>query len=199
MNLQQTLVSHISWVALRALRPLMLVTVVTILMAAGAYFVMLRPVEQHLASVRLAYDRARSTQSILVTSRRLQERLRLASQRLGEVQQALPTQGDFTGLAVAISELARAERVTLPGMTHAREKAEAGLPVKASLSFHATGEYPAIYRFLHRLESSPSYLVVESMDVRRNPSDKSGSSVINVTITVTTFLRADESTPKVTS
>lgn len=199
MNLFRTLLPSVSRIALCGLLPLMLVTVATILIATGTYIVVLRPVEQQLASVRLAHEQARSTQSTLAASRQFQERLRRAQEKLREIQRALPTQDEFTGLAVAISELARAERVRVPGMTHVREKPEAGLPGKASLSFHATGEYPAIYRFLHRLESSPSYLVVESMDVRRTPSDRDGSSAISVTITVTTFLRASESLPKVSS
>ena len=64
------------------------------------------------------------------------------------------------------------------------------MPAKATISFQATGEYAAIYRFLHRLESADSYLVIESMDVTRVVGNgRSGQTLVGLNIRVATFLR----------
>jgi hypothetical protein len=70
-----------------------------------------------------------------------------------------------------------------------------GLPVKASISFSVTGEYAAVYRFIHRLETSDSYLVIESLDASRTQKQgKNAVPSVVFRINVATFLRPNPST-----
>ncbi|HNK16712.1 MAG TPA: hypothetical protein PLZ20_19290, partial [Nitrospira sp.] len=87
-------------------------------------------------------------------------------------------------------------RVTIPGMQYAVERSPAdGMPVKASISFSVTGDYAAVYRFIHRLESADSYVVIESLNASRTAkSDKGSSSSVVFHVTVATFLRPNPPT-----
>ena len=77
-------------------------------------------------------------------------------------------------------------------MTYSLQKAEEGLPAKATLAFRAVGEYGAIYRFIHRLETTEPYLFIESLDVSRaGESSRSTSTLLLFNVRVVTFLRPD--------
>ena len=116
-------------------------------------------------------------------------RAQAAQRQLETVRQALPTQGEFTSLALALSELAKREQVKIPGMGYDIHKPEGTHPVKATIAFKATGDYAAIYRFLSRLESAESYLVIESLDVASEHQRDQATARIVVNIKVATYLR----------
>ena len=116
--------------------------------------------------------------------------------QLDEVWRALPTETEFASLALAISELGRSERVNIPGMQYGIEQSKAsGMPVKASISFSVTGDYAAVYRFIHRLESADSDVVIESLNASRTAkSEKGGAPSVVFHVTVATFLRPNPPT-----
>jgi hypothetical protein len=91
---------------------------------------------------------------------------------------------------MTISELGRLEHVALPGMAYHVEQAAGALPIKATLTFKVTGDYGAIYRFLHRLEKTERYLVIEQLDATRlDSSDRASSTLLVFNVKVATFLR----------
>ena len=82
-------------------------------------------------------------------------------------------------------------------MTYSTQPSKSGLAVEGSLRFRASGEYADIYRFIHRLETAQSYLVIESLDVTRsNRQTATGKSLVELNVRVVTFLRPDPSTQR---
>ncbi len=175
--------------SLRRLRPLALLAVVSVLVAVVSYVSGLRPAEERLLEAEHAYHRAKQMQGDLQRTRAQQVRAQAAQHQLEIERQALPTQAAFTSLAVALSDLAKREQVTIPGMGYDIKKPEGSRPVKATIAFRASGEYAAIYRFLHRLETAEPYLVIESLDVASERKEDRSTTRVLVNITVATYLR----------
>lgn len=194
MALHRLAVPQIPTVALRALTPLGSLCLAIWLMIGAWYAVFVGPASDRLAEAERAFQSAKETQARLLVSRRHQEQLQQAKKQVDEAWRALPMQDRFSTLALAIAELGRFDHVTIPGMSYTVDQPkEPSLPAKATISFQATGEYGAIYRFLHRLESADSYLVIESMDVARVVGDGKGSqALVGLNIRVATFLRPAE-------
>ncbi len=182
--------SQIPRQGLHALRPLGLLTILAICGAIGAYWLLLVPAEKERMNLQTTYDTARQRQLELHRERTTQEDVRRLQQQLAAVWGTLPAQTDFASTAIEISELARSERVSVPGMSYRHTKAEGGLPAKAALTFTATGDYRHIYRFIHRLESREPYLVIEQLDAARTMgSRRKGSHAVKLSIRVVTFLK----------
>lgn len=181
---------------LMSLIPLASVTTFACVLTATIYLYRLAPANEHLAQTETAYQTALRTQTTLHTTRTTQEQMRATKFKLDEVWRGLPTETEFASLALAISELGRTERVSIPGMQYAIEPSKiTGLPVKASISFSVTGEYRAVYRFIHRLESADSYVVIESLDASRSAkADKGTSASVVFHVKVVTFLRPNPPT-----
>lgn len=195
-GLSQRGVPVLSRVLLVSLIPLMSVLTVSCVTAAGVYLVKYASAQQRLAGIDMAYQTAMRDQATLRTNRKTQESMRAIKVQLDDVWRRLPTETEFASLALAISELGRAERVRIPGMQYGVETTKvAGLPVKGSLSFSVTGQYAAVYRFIHRLESSDSYVVIESLDASRSAkSEQEASADVVFHVTVVTFLRPNPPT-----
>lgn len=142
------------------LLPLGLVTALAICATAAVDRWLLVPAKERLAQAKQQYDAARQAHTRQQAAKQVQEELAL-------VWQTLPARRDFATLAAGISELARADVIVIPGMNYALQKVEDGLPLKASLTFRPVGEYAALRRFLHRLETTDPYLFIESLDASR--------------------------------
>jgi Tfp pilus assembly protein PilO len=176
--------------SLRRFVPLGLVALTALCSAAVLYFGIRGPAVSRLEQAETAYQTAKQTREQLHRTRALQEKARTAQQQVEEVWRELPTQNEFASFAMAISEVGRVERVAIPGMAYHVEKAQGALPVKATLTFKVTGEYGAIYRFIHRLEMTEYYLVIEQLDAARlDKSDRASSMLVVFNVKVATFLR----------
>lgn len=181
---------RLSLVAQRGLVPLLMLALLSSALVVSAYLLVWVPAEQRVRVAEQTYEKTKQQQGQLLAARVLQERAREAAREVAAVWQGLPTEEEFASLAVAITELGRAEQVGIPGMTYRVAKREGPLPVKATMSFKVSGEYGAIYRFLHRMETAKSYLVIESLDAARaDKSAQAKSHVVVCNITVATFLR----------
>ena len=169
----------------RALQPLGLVTVVALSVAVGVNVLILAPEQERLTMAMDRYEAVRQTQV-------RQKAAKKTLMELAEVWETLPPRKEFATLAAAISELARADRVAIQGMTYSLQKAEEGMPIKASLTFRPLGEYAAIRRFIHRLETTGSYLYIESLDASRATGSRQASAPLVVfNVRLVTFLRPD--------
>ncbi len=195
-GLSQRGVPVLSRLLLVSLIPLMSLVTLSCFTAAGVYFSTHVSAQQHLAEADMAYQTAIREQATLRSTRKTQEELRAIKGQLDDVWRRLPTETEFASLALAIADLGRTERVHIPGMQYGMERTKvAGLPVKGSLSFSVTGPYAAVYRFIHRLESSDSYIVIESLDASRSAKTApAGSADVVFHVTVVTFLRPNPPT-----
>lgn len=190
MKVPTSIAPMLPTMALRRLIPLTVLAGCSLAGAGLSYVLWLSPAEQRLMTAEAAYQMAKQTQTTLQNARMQQTRARAAQRRLDLVQQALPTQEEFTALAMALSELGRSEQVAIPGMGYDIKKSDGGQPAKATIAFHASGDYAAVYRFIHRLETVDPYVVIESLDVTQEHASKaeaSGRVVVN--IRVATHLR----------
>ena len=175
---------------LRRFVPLGLVTLTTVGCAIFLYIGIREPAVSRLEQAETAFQTAKQNQEQLSRTRALQEKARTAQQQVEDVWKGLPTQNEFASFAMAISEVGRLERVAIPGMAYHVEKAEGAVPVKATLTFKVTGAYGSIYRFIHRLEMTEPYLVIERLDAARlDKSDRASSTLLVFNVKVATFLR----------
>lgn len=177
--------------ALRKLLPLAVLTSVSVAGVTLSYLYGLKPAEVRVLTAEQAYQTAKQAQADLQRIKAQQLLAQAAQRRLDTVRQALPTQEEFTSLALALSELAKREQVKIPGMGYDIAKPEGAYPVKATIAFKATGDYAAIYRFLYRLETAESYLVIESLDVASEQKRDPAMARVVLNIKVATYLRQE--------
>jgi Tfp pilus assembly protein PilO len=178
--------------AVRGLIPLATLAALSLAGAAMMYFQCVSPVQEQLAAAEQAFHQAKQAQAALQATRTQQVRARAAQRQLEVVRQILPTQEEFTSLAMALSELGKSEHVTIPGMGYDIKKPEGAQPAKATIAFHASGDYTAVYRFIHRLETVDPYVVIESLDVAGERKKGSSAARVKVNIKVATYLRRAE-------
>lgn len=175
---------------LRRFVPLGLVTLIAVGCAVFLYVGIRGPALSRLEQAETGFQTAKRNQEQGHRTRALQEQARIARQQVEEVWKGLPTQNEFASFAMTISEMGRLEHVALPGMTYHIEKAEGALPIKGTLAFTVTGDYGAIYRFIHRLEMTERYLVIEQLDATRlDSSDRASRTLLVFNVKVATFLR----------
>lgn len=175
---------------LRRFVPLGLVTLAAVGCAIFFYVEIRGPALSRLEQGETAFQTAKRNQEQGHRTRALEEKARTAQQEVEDVWKGLPTQNEFASFAMAIAEIGRLEHVALPGMAYHVEKAEGALPIKATLTFTVTGGYGAIYRFIHRLEMTERYLVIEQLDATRlDTSDRASATLLVFNVKVATFLR----------
>ena len=169
--------------ASQRLRPVALLTILSIGAAFATSVLSLAPAQDRLKRATKAYEEARQIQ---VRSEAAHKTL----EDMGGVWKLLPERKEFSMLILAISELAQRDRVAIPGMNYTFQKTDGGLAVKASITFHTSGDYADIRRFIHRLETAGSYLFIESLDAARVPDSRSANRVA-INVRVVTYLRPD--------
>lgn len=190
MTTRTVVIPSVPGAILRRFVPLGVVTLLAVVSAVWFYIGVWSPALMRVAEAEAAYHEAKQSQEQLQRTRAVQEKARTAQQQLEEMWKALPTQNEFSSFAMAISEVGRLEQVAIPGMAYHVDKPEGALPVKATLTFKVTGDYGAIYRFIHRLERTEPYLVIERLDAARlDKTDRAASTLIVFNIKVATFLR----------
>jgi hypothetical protein len=196
----QTLQHFLSPAARRSashLQPLALLTTASIGAAIGASILFTTPAQESLTRAQGDYHAARQMQLRLQAGRNTLD-------DLNDVWSLLPPRKDFSGLILAISELARKDGVDIPGMNYTLQKAEEGIALKASMTFQAAGKYAGIRAFIHRLETTGPYLFIESLDATRSsqtrrvagkadgePGLSNDRTVVVFNVKVVTFLRPD--------
>jgi Tfp pilus assembly protein PilO len=171
--------------AVRALAPLGLAAVVATGGAVAVVQSVQAPAQERVTKAMASYEQARQT---LVR----QEAMRKTEADLAEMWRGIPARTNFSAMVLSISDLAQQDRVTIPGITYGFQTVEDGLALKASMSFQAAGEYGAIRRFIHRLETSGPHLFIESLDVSRSGrTAKLSAGAVVFNVRVVTFLRPE--------
>lgn len=175
----------------QSLAPLASVTLLSLSIAVCIEFFYHQTAIMRLTDAEAAYQTAKATREQMLRNRQIQVRARNAQEELETVWRTLPTQQDFTNLALELSELGRAEGVLIPGMNYTLKSAkEQTVTTEATISFQASGSYAAIYRFIHQLEHRSTYLVIDKLDVRRlTQTNKSAANLVSLNVTLTTYLK----------
>jgi len=184
---------------LQSLMPLALMTVLCLGVMAGVEVLYSETAATRLTEAEAAYQAAKDAREKMFQNRQVQLRAKAAQQELEAVWTTLPTQKDFTHLALDLSELGRTEGVLIPGMNYTLKPVkEQSFATEATISFQATGSYASIYRFIHKLEHQSTYLVIDKLDVRRltqsNNSNKSVTNLVSLNVTLTTYLKRSNAT-----
>jgi len=125
----------------------------------------------------------------MASRQRVAQRLeaKQARKNLTVILNALPGHRDFAQLPLAISEVARRDRVSIPDLSYALEKLQAGGFTKALLRGSVSGRYEDLRRFIHHLETADGFLFIEDLNVSRR-STKKGEAVA-FQITLSTYIR----------
>jgi len=175
--------------AMRAILPLAVLAGSCVGLTAGLSLFVHDPAKERVVAAQAAYDAAREAQSRQLAARQTQE-------GLSKVWRTLPDRKEFPSVILAIVDLAQQNRIAIPGMNYTLKPGADGLPLKASITFQVSGEYAAIRRFIHRMETSERYLTVESLDVHRSAvrsgpdHDKDhAAEAVKFNMRVTTYLR----------
>lgn len=186
---------------LRSLMPLALATVLCLGILVCVDVLYSETAATHITEAEAAYQAAKDAREKLFQNRQVQVRAKAAQHELEAVWNTLPTQKDFTHLALDLSELGRSEGVLIPGMNYTLKPAkEQTFATEATISFQATGSYGAIYRFIHKLEHQSTYLVVDKLDVRRlaqSNDNKAVKNLVSLNVTLTTYLKSSKATAEV--
>jgi Tfp pilus assembly protein PilO len=186
---------------LRSLMPLASTTVLCIGMAVGVEVLCSETAATRLTEAEGAYQAAKDAREKMFQNREIQVRAKAAQQELDSVWKSLPTQKDFTHLALDLSELGRTEGVLIPGMNYTLKPVkEQTFATEATISFQATGSYAAVYRFIHKLEHQSTYLIIEKLDVRRlsqSNNNKSVTNLVSLNVTLTTYLKRSDAMAEV--
>ncbi|TLY25659.1 MAG: hypothetical protein E6K64_03165 [Nitrospirae bacterium] len=151
----------------------------------GAALVVVR-----LLVVAPAQDRFAQAEAAWMAARqRVAQRLeaKQARKNLTVILNALPGHRDFAQLPLTISEVARRDRVSIPDLSYALEKPQAGGFSKAVLRGSVSGRYEDLRRFIHHLETAHGFLFIEDLNVSHH-STKKGEAVA-FQITLSTYIR----------
>lgn len=175
--------------ALRALLPLAALAGSCAALTAGLSLFVHDPAQERVLAARTAYDAAREAHTRQQAARQTQE-------ALAKVWRTLPDRKEFPSVILAIVDMAQQNRIAIPGMNYSLKTSADGLPLKASITFQVSGEYAAIRRFIHRMETDERYLTVESLDVHRSAArsgpdgDKDhAAEAVRFNVRVATYLR----------
>jgi Tfp pilus assembly protein PilO len=195
MNVASQVLSPLARRALRMLASLALLACVSLGIIAGVVWLVREPAQDRLHAAQAAYESARRTQREQLTVRRTEEALAV-------MWQALTARKEFPSLILAVTDLAQRDRVAIPGMSYSLQKVDEGVAMRASMSFQVAGDYAAIRRFIHRLETDRHYLAVESLDATRSQKrlsvgqgKESVIEQVRFNLRVMTFLKPDAPTP----
>jgi type II secretion system (T2SS) protein M len=151
----------------------------------GAALVVVRLLVVAPAQARFAQAEA----EWLAARQRVAQRLeaKQARKNLTVILNALPGQRDFAQLPLAISEVARRDRVSIPDLSYTLEKPQAEGVTKAVLRGSVSGRYEDLRRFIHHLETADGFMFIEDLNVSRR-STKKGEAVA-FEISLSTYIR----------
>jgi type II secretion system (T2SS) protein M len=151
----------------------------------GAALVVVRLLVAAPAQDRLAQAEAEWTAARQRVAQRLEAKQ--ARKDLTVILNVLPGQRDFAQLPLALSEVARRDRVSMPDLSYTLEKLQAGGFTKAVLRGSVSGRYEGLRRFIHHLETADGFLFIEDLNVSRHGVKKDEG--VTFQITISTYIR----------
>jgi Tfp pilus assembly protein PilO len=175
-------------VARRAAAALLPLCAIAVIALAGLVAVVAgrwSPAYDRLAVAKAAHEHARQTWTQW-------QHLRQTEGELQGVWRTLPARTEFPTLILAVSDLARAHHIPIPGMNYTIRPIEEGLALRASMAFKATGDYAAIRRFIYELETTSQHVVIEGLEVHgASGTARARGGPVTFTIALAGFLKPD--------
>ncbi len=154
---------------------------------AGAQSLLVGPAQARLTALEADWAAAKST-----LARRLEAKQ--ARKDFARVLNVLPGQRDFARLPLAISDIAKRDKVQIPALSYVLEKQSEDLATKAVLQGAVSGQYEDLRRFIYHLEASDGLLLfVEDLSVGR-AADLKGEQKgrrLTVNIRLATYIREE--------
>ena len=138
----------------------MVMTLAALLGCLTIYVALVRPTQERLVD-------ARETLNVLHQKHLSEETAKQTQQTLERFWQDLPTQQEFTHLGVRINTIAKHNEVSIPGMEYRVASSKNKTGPQGSMTFRASGSYKAIRRFIHQLEKTGPYLIIEKLTAER--------------------------------
>ncbi|MBX3348158.1 MAG: type 4a pilus biogenesis protein PilO [Nitrospira sp.] len=114
---------------------------------------------------------------------------RNATKDLIQVWALLPSERDFSPLALGISDEAKREGVVLPALSYKTEPTTVAHTTKGLLQGSMSGRYEDLRRFIHDLETADELLLIEDLELNRIGGLQ--SAVLTFNIKIATYLRAE--------
>lgn len=114
---------------------------------------------------------------------------RKARQDVNQVWAVLPVERDFAPLALGISEEAKQDHVTLPGLSYKTEATTITTTSKGVLQGAMSGRYEDLRRFIYDLETAEELLFIEDLELAGGASPHDQQLTFNIKIA--TYLRAE--------
>ena len=114
---------------------------------------------------------------------------RKAKKDLSLVWAGLPAERDFTPLALGISDAAKRDRVTLPGLSYKTEPTLMANMSKGLLQGPMTGQYEDLRRFIYGLETAEELVFIEDLELTRSRGAQ--DTLLTFNIKIATYLRGD--------
>jgi len=164
MELAMTSLSPTANKTLHYLKPLVGLTCVSLFVCLAIYFGLLAPAQDRQAEILTTLNQLRQQQVTRITAKTTQT-------QLAKIWKKLPAPEEFSDLGVTITRLAKANHVHIPGMQYHQDKQDkkkAGLAIKGSISFEAFGAYEDIRKFIFKLETSGTYLIIEKLSAEHS-------------------------------
>jgi len=115
---------------------------------------------------------------------------RKAKQDLRRVWAVLPTERDFTPLALGISDEAKRDRVTLPALSYKTEPIMVANTSKGLLQGSMTGRYEDLRRFIYGLETAEELLFIEDLELTQSGKGVQ-DALLTFNIKIVTYLRGE--------
>lgn len=144
-------------------------------------------------SVQTSRDRLESewtaTRQALLSHREA----RKAKKDVNRVWEMLSPEGEFTSLALGISDQAKKEQVTLPTLSSKTEPTSIEKTSKGLLQGPMTGRYEDLRRFINGIETRDELMFIENLELSRSGGVQDGLLTFNIRIA--TYLRGERSEP----
>ena len=158
--------------------PLLIVTVLAVFLSIGVFGLMFYPAQDRLVTVGARYQAVKEIQVRTQAAQHTQEIINTTWNALSDYQ-------EFTDLSIDIADMAKRNRVHIPGMGYDFKPLSHELAAKGTFAFEAHGDYGAIRKFIFELEKRWPYLFIERLSVEQSKK-KSG---VLFRLRVSTFLK----------
>ncbi|MGZ8405922.1 MAG: type 4a pilus biogenesis protein PilO [Nitrospira sp.] len=163
--------------------------------ALGLLFMLFVVHDLGMASAQASRERLENEWAATRQALMYHREARKAKQDLSRVWAVLPAERDFTPLALGISDEAKRDRVTLPGLSYKTEPTLIANTSKGLLQGPMTGRYEDLRRFIYDLETAEELVFIEDLELARSGGLQDASLTFNIKIA--TYLRGEtgESSP----
>jgi Tfp pilus assembly protein PilO len=106
---------------------------------------------------------------------------------LEQFQKLLLTKNEFSKRVInQLSETAKRLNLNMPAVSYKAEQSDEQQLTKMNFSFEVSGSYEAIRRFIHAIEISSDFLIIEDLILAQISKDKSS---VDLKLRLVTYLK----------